>query len=583
MQQYLNLQESLYKGFPAFLAKHASEIIAIIADPRTTLDDMEDMDTLVDPGQSMADTVPEMLHHRELNRLAFLVSLDGQDDPRQATLSGAGLDVQQEEVMMVDQQNSIHNRYTNSNNINTSTNNNSSCNRKRGDGDSDATQFSARLAMEFQHDSIHVHQQNSSEEQTVATSWLISWIKQSLQSCEDSSLNMQHERDIVLNASPSPPRMSMFDQLAPPMLSMLCPSDVHAVQKATVLRGQTDLHGTNTIRILDCHDAIIYCLAPLQYTMISCCTNCMVVLGAVGTSLRIERCERVQVIAAATSTVISTCHDCIFYLGTNRPPIFLGDNRYVQLAPHNTGYESLTEHMQRAGVKISPNVWSRGAPLVPDHSKQQVALRQAHHHHVAGSAAMFAQPHAGAIGHHTHHHYAQQHADAHISLSPPGSTYNAPSYNALPHIGGGTGSMLLPPGKLMPFLVPFRGGEGPLCGGAAPSSRPTSVNGNDDALTGLLTQVEFTTGAFAASPFPMPAEYSAAWEQKMAGVAMVRSLYSKAGLTDGQKKEFMSVVQSHFKEWLQSGGGMREVYDLAKVEKEQSRDQQRALSMQKNF
>lgn len=49
------------------------------------------------------------------------------------------------------------------------------------------------------------------------------------------------------------------------------------------------------MQVLDCHDAVVYCLAPLQYALISACTDCVVVLGAVGRALRVERCERVQV------------------------------------------------------------------------------------------------------------------------------------------------------------------------------------------------------------------------------------------------------------------------------------------------
>lgn len=48
-------------------------------------------------------------------------------------------------------------------------------------------------------------------------------------------------------------------------------------------------------QILDCHDAVMYALAPLQYVLITACSDCVIVLGAVGRCLRVERCERVQV------------------------------------------------------------------------------------------------------------------------------------------------------------------------------------------------------------------------------------------------------------------------------------------------
>ncbi len=55
------------------------------------------------------------------------------------------------------------------------------------------------------------------------------------------------------------------------------------------------------------------------------------VLGAVGRLVRVERCERVQLITAAARLVVSSCHDCIFYLGVNRAPLLTGDNRFIQV------------------------------------------------------------------------------------------------------------------------------------------------------------------------------------------------------------------------------------------------------------
>jgi hypothetical protein len=41
----------------------------------------------------------------------------------------------------------------------------------------------------------------------------------------------------------------------------------------------------------------------------------------------------VQVHAASKRVVISSCHECVLYLGVNHPPLLLGDNRYLQV-PH---------------------------------------------------------------------------------------------------------------------------------------------------------------------------------------------------------------------------------------------------------
>ncbi len=54
------------------------------------------------------------------------------------------------------------------------------------------------------------------------------------------------------------------------------------------------------------------------------------VLGAVGRVVRMERCERVQLITAAARLIVSSCHDCILYLGVNHAPLLIGDNRFIQ-------------------------------------------------------------------------------------------------------------------------------------------------------------------------------------------------------------------------------------------------------------
>ena len=38
-----------------------------------------------------------------------------------------------------------------------------------------------------------------------------------------------------------------------------------------------------------------------------------------------------QAVAAAVRILITSCHDCVFYLGVNRPPLLLGDNRFLQV------------------------------------------------------------------------------------------------------------------------------------------------------------------------------------------------------------------------------------------------------------
>lgn len=40
-------------------------------------------------------------------------------------------------------------------------------------------------------------------------------------------------------------------------------------------------------------------------------------------------------------------------------------------------------------------------------------------------------------------------------------------------------------------------------------------------------------------------------------------------LEDSKKRDLQRVIQEHFKEWLNTSGNMRQVYDLARLEREE--------------
>ena len=108
--------------------------------------------------------------------------------------------------------------------------------------------------------------------------------------------------------------------------------DIQGVVKSTIVRGEDDFP-QGVLRVTDCHDMAAYALAPLQYASILGCSNCTLVVGAVGRLLRIEGCTRITVIAASVRVCISSCHECTFHLGVNRPPLLIGLNRFIQVQP----------------------------------------------------------------------------------------------------------------------------------------------------------------------------------------------------------------------------------------------------------
>ncbi|XP_028078084.1 uncharacterized protein LOC114279977 [Camellia sinensis] len=107
------------------------------------------------------------------------------------------------------------------------------------------------------------------------------------------------------------------------------------------------------LQVINCHESVIYILAPLRYATIYGCSDTTIVLGAVGKAVRVEHCERVHVIVAAKRICIANCRECVFFLGVNQRPLIVGDNHKLQVAPYNTFYSQLEAHMDQVGIEAT--------------------------------------------------------------------------------------------------------------------------------------------------------------------------------------------------------------------------------------
>ncbi|CAN1307188.1 TBCC domain-containing protein 1 [Linum perenne] len=139
-------------------------------------------------------------------------------------------------------------------------------------------------------------------------------------------------------------------------------SFIEGISKSSYVKQASDLKGSS-VKVLNCHDSVIYILAPLRYATVYGCSDSTIVLGAAGKAVRIEHCERVHVITAANRVCIANCRECVFFLGVNQRPLIVGDNHKLQVAPYNTFYSDLEAHMAEAGVKASINKWDEPLAL----------------------------------------------------------------------------------------------------------------------------------------------------------------------------------------------------------------------------
>ncbi|KAK9057696.1 hypothetical protein SSX86_022532 [Deinandra increscens subsp. villosa] len=140
------------------------------------------------------------------------------------------------------------------------------------------------------------------------------------------------------------------------------PSFVEGISKQSYVKQASELKGS-FVKVVNCHESVIYVLAPLKYATIYGCSDATIVLGAVGKAVRVEHCERVHIISAAKRICIANCRECIFFLGVNQQPLIVGDNHKLQVAPYNTFYPQLEEHMKQVGIETSPNRWGEPVAL----------------------------------------------------------------------------------------------------------------------------------------------------------------------------------------------------------------------------
>ncbi|CAO2822159.1 unnamed protein product [Amaranthus hypochondriacus] len=136
---------------------------------------------------------------------------------------------------------------------------------------------------------------------------------------------------------------------------------VEGISKSSFVKQAAEVG--SSLKVLNCHDSVIYVLAPLRYATIYGCSDATIVLGAVGKALRVEHCERVHVISAAKRICIANCRECVFFLGVNQRPLIVGDNHKLQVAPYNTFYPQLEEHMCQVGVESTINLWNEPLAL----------------------------------------------------------------------------------------------------------------------------------------------------------------------------------------------------------------------------
>eukprot|EP00210_Caulerpa_lentillifera_P000828 g801.t1 len=317
------------------------------------------------------------------------------------------------------------------------------------------------------------------------------------------------------------------------------PGRICGMTKGTLVQGEDSFPDKQLI-IRECQDSCIYALAPLLRVKVTACSDCIIVVGPISGCAIVENCTRIRLIYACKSTFITTCHESVLHLASNRQPILFGDNRLLQLAPFNIEYEYLAAHLEVAGLPVSPNLWDK--PNILNISKM--------HGRDSGSTSPETSRSADLSTMRSDSEFEPDNYLLEQSLSLEGLHLE----HRRPHE-----SLLLSPDQLLPFTVPFKGGGGPLAGGAPSSSQIPWVS-------------RLGSGLGSGPPFALSMEYKEGLTARLKKISELQESVAKAIADLNHRRDIQVAIQNYFKEWLMKTGKIRQVYDLAKLEQQMISD-----------
>lgn len=124
---------------------------------------------------------------------------------------------------------------------------------------------------------------------------------------------------------------------------------------------QTNLLDGSRVKIHRCHSSYLYLLSPLKLVSVENCSNTLIVLGPVSTGVKLHNCQNLILICPCQSVIVSSCSNITLHITTPTQPIIISEHNVsssdvsVVLAPFNTFYGDLENHLALVGLAVSPN------------------------------------------------------------------------------------------------------------------------------------------------------------------------------------------------------------------------------------
>ena len=106
-----------------------------------------------------------------------------------------------------------------------------------------------------------------------------------------------------------------------------------------------------TLQISNCSGATIYLLSPYRSALITHCTSCLIVIGAVAGPVHIASCDKCRITVMCKKCIVFNSLDCEINLATMLVSVTSGDSRGLVFGPLNVAYRSLHTHACLAGLQ----------------------------------------------------------------------------------------------------------------------------------------------------------------------------------------------------------------------------------------
>ncbi|GAB6030190.1 TBCC domain-containing protein 1 [Chamberlinius hualienensis] len=129
------------------------------------------------------------------------------------------------------------------------------------------------------------------------------------------------------------------------------------LNKQTIAKSSDKFRGAK-LHIHRCSHCYIYVLIPLRSVVITKCHDTTIVLGPVANTINVVTGKNLRIISPCRRITVSNCIGSEFFLLTPSQPVLSGNrNDRLILAPYNTTYPKLDEHLSDSGLGQALNLW----------------------------------------------------------------------------------------------------------------------------------------------------------------------------------------------------------------------------------